>query len=138
MGKQYFLQSNGNVAKVDQTASDEAILGTKFILKESELNNGTPVHTLQTMGDSTKFLFWDAATNNVEAGAASKTNKDWAIVPALNGAYAFVSIMLATTPGLYLKAVKQFDGTYKAKAVKVDPDNDPDAFFACWRLYPAL
>lgn len=135
IGKQYFLQRNGSIVRQE---SSDAADDTKFMLGPSVIlkTTGSPINTLKPMNDDSVFL--TKAADDSVSSVATGINKDWSIVPAINGAYAFVSIMLANIPGYFLKAVPGTGDSYTVKAARIDPDEDVDTFLACWRLYPAL
>ncbi len=149
LGKRYFLQKDGTSVRISEflTSNDNTTLdnNTKFLLKERKSQATTtitsPIATITSFADATALLTANLHGNYAVTSApfsGTNANVDWSIVPALNGAYAFVSIMLVNTPGYYIVAKKNTSGTYDVVVELVDPKDDVKAFHACWRLYPAL
>ncbi len=146
VGKRFFLQSTGVIAELPTssttTTEQDAESRTKFILKDASSLSG-PTNRIATTTAPTQYLTLNMSTNTVTAenlsATATNANVDWSIVPAINGAYAFVSVMSVNTPGFCIVAEKNATGSaYTAKAKLVNKDNDVEAFHACWRLYPAI
>lgn len=152
-GKRYFLTSSAEIKEISQNPTTTTELAddasTKFVLRAKNTSlatSDTPINTIESMNSPNNFMIMQTtgSTNSkaIQFGPIGRnTNVDWSIVPALNGAYAFVSIMLANLPGYYLVAEPQTVGTtttFRARAKLVDPKDDVAAFYACWRLYPAL
>ncbi len=135
LGRRYFLQKTGDVPQI----TDETVV-TKFRLAPKQstasfTDSTIPIYSIVENDDAAKILSRNVTTNAVltaAKGVASIQTTDWAIRPAVNGAYAFVSLESANNPGYYLIA----DGG-KAKAKIIDLNNDKDTFLASWRLYPA-
>jgi hypothetical protein len=148
VGKRYFLQSTGVIKQLPSsstnTAEQETDARTKFQLQDKGASITTssttaPVNRIATTTAPTAYLTMNTATDNVVAQVSPTTNSDWSIVPAINGAYAFVSIMLTNTPGYCIVAKKNATGDdYTATAKLVDLNDDVEMFHACWRLYPAI
>ena len=149
LGKRYFLQKDGTSVRISElpTSIDNTTIdnNTKFLLKERKSQATTtitsPIATIASFADAKALLTANLSGNYAVTSApfsGTNANVDWSIVPALNGAYAFVSIMLVNTPGYYIVAKKNMSGTYDAVVELVDPKDDVKAFHACWRLYPAL
>jgi hypothetical protein len=144
LGKRFFLKSSGVIAEVPQDTDD---ISTKFMLGERKAlsTSPTPINTITPMNDPTRFMTMQTSAKVSKditfAAFGAYANVDWSIVPAINGAYAFVSIALANIPGYFLVAEPLTVGTtttYRAVAKLVDEKDDIAAFYACWRLYPAL
>ncbi len=74
--------------------------------------------------------------SSISNATVRTNNGDWAIKPAVNGAYAYVSLELANIPGYYLVAERQVNGTFIARAKIINVNSDVDKFLACWRMYP--
>jgi hypothetical protein len=152
IGKRYFLNSSGAISQVaiDANTDDPADSARKFILGEknaTELSTeNAPINTISASNALKKVMTMNMSVTSLskpitftEVNQSGKNaNVDWSIVPAINGAYAFVSIALANVPGYFLVAEPQTDGTYKAVGKLVEPTDDVEAFYACWRLYPGI
>ncbi len=142
VGRGYFLDINGNVTAVTDTTTT-----TQFELSTPQSNYTSSTDPIYSLKIGNKFIARDISTSVALSPSTTQSpiinvttrnaNSDWAIKPAVNGAYAFVSLELANVAGYYLVAEPQADGTFKAKARVINSMSDVDKFLACWRLYPA-
>ena len=140
VGQGWFLTIDGVKGEISKTAATTfTLIPSKSFRSPSSLSPSSLVAKVYTLESGTTKLFRNSSngiggtiTTNIDA------NSSWVILPALNGASAFVSLQLANYPRVFLTTQVNADGSYTPLCVELGlSPTDLEKALTCWKLYPS-
>ena len=140
VGQGWFLTIDGVKGEISKTAATTFTLKPSTLFRSpSSLSPSSSVAKVYTLESGTTKLFRNSSngiggtiTTNIDA------NSSWVILPALNGASAFVSLQLANYPRVFLTTQVNADGSYTPLCVELGlKPTDLEKALTCWKLYPS-
>ena len=134
VGQGWFLNVDGTIS--NQKASTFTLQPSSSFLSRS--STVAKIYRLTSAG----IRLIRNPTNGIGGMIAGQLNIDanssWVILPALNGASAFVSLQLANYPRVFLTTQVNADGSYTPLCVEFGQEpTEIEKAFTCWKLYPS-
>jgi hypothetical protein len=139
VGQGWFLNVDGTIS--NQKASTFTLQSSSSFLSPSSLSPSSTVAKIYRLTSAGIRLIRNPA-NGIGGMIAGQWNIDanssWVILPALNGASAFVSLQLANYPRVFLTTQVNTDGSYTPLCVEFGQElTEIEKALTCWKLYPS-